>query len=93
MADEITVKDAAIRLKLYLEQSRPTGLASWRSTLFDLDWIANQEGDAPLPMHWRNMPVTAGFLADVFDSYSGADSHNLVAAKAQSRSARNHRGA
>lgn len=83
MADEITVRDAAIRLKLYLEQSRPDGLASWKSTLFDLDWIANQEGDKPLPMHWTQMPVTAGFLAEVFDGYSGADAHNLVAAKAQ----------
>lgn len=84
MAEELTVRDAAIRLKLYLEQTRPTGLASWRSTLFDLDWIANKEGDSQLPMHWSDMPVTAGFLAQVFDAYSGADGHNLVVAKAQS---------
>lgn len=84
MAEEITVRDAAIRLKLYLEQSRPDGLASWKSTMFDLDWIANQEGDNPLPTHWTNMPVTAGFLAGVFDAFCGADGHNLVVAKAQS---------
>lgn len=32
---------------------------------------------------WSSMPVTAGFLADVFDAFCGAEGHNLVVSKAQ----------
>lgn len=27
---------------------------------------------------WRDVPITAGLLADFFDAYCGADGHNLV---------------
>ena len=29
---------------------------------------------------WRDVPITAGLLADIFDAYSGAGAHNLVVA-------------
>lgn len=40
--------------------------------------------DDPGKSAWRDVPVTAALLANVFDAYCGADGHNLVVREALS---------